>query len=60
MITVEVVEYERGWGSKVMYEKQFRTTERAEKFMHSINKHNTAPSAPDYYIIARLKDEYPW
>lgn len=50
-------EYERGWGSKDFSATGHRTREAAEKAAAKINAENTASSAPDYYINARVETD---
>jgi hypothetical protein len=46
-----VIESERGWGQKREYE-YFDTVEKAIEYRDRINSYNTAPSAPDWYMMA--------
>ena len=46
-----VIESERGWGQKREYE-YFDTAEKAIEYRDRINANNTAPSAPDWYMMA--------
>ena len=50
-------EYERGWGSKDFDATPFYNIENARSRVAEVNNKNTAPSAPDYYIVARLETD---
>jgi hypothetical protein len=47
-------EYERGWGSKDFSAEQFTRISDAMVREKEVNDKNIAPSAPDYYIKARI------
>ena len=49
---VYIMEYERGWGSRIDETRYFDTEEERDEFMREFNKPNTEPSAPDWYIQA--------
>ena len=49
---VDLVEYERGWGSKVDETIYFDNEEEARKYCDEFNAKNTAPTAPDWYMVA--------
>lgn len=49
---ITVIESERGWGQD-SWTETFDTREEARDRITEINSHNTAPTAPDYYIMAR-------
>jgi len=50
---VNMIESERGWGSKIDEVKYFDTEEEARKFEVEYNlKHNSSSVVPDWYIIA--------
>lgn len=49
---VQLIEYERGWGSKVDETKYFDTKESAMTFVNEFNSKNTSPVAPDWYMVA--------
>ena len=49
---VEIIESERGWGSKVEDVKYFDNFDDAAEFVNKFNSHNTAESAPDWYMVA--------
>jgi hypothetical protein len=48
-----VFEFERGWGSKLDYVKEFDTVEERDQFIREFNSENTAPTAPDWYMTAQ-------
>jgi hypothetical protein len=51
---VEIIESERGWGSKVDEVKYFDTKESAEAFIAEYNKdEDLSGEVPDWYMIAR-------
>jgi hypothetical protein len=51
---VDIIESERGWGSKVDETKLFETQEEAVKFSKDYNaKYNTATEVPDWYMSAQ-------
>lgn len=49
---VDIIESERGWGSKVNEVKYFDSEESAKNFCKEYNKCNTADTAPDWYMRA--------
>lgn len=53
---VIIMEYERGWGSRIadieLYDDEYSAKQRVKEF----NNRNTATSAPDWYMIAELGD----
>lgn len=50
---VNIMEYERGWGSKVDETKEFDTIEEADTFVEEYNSKNTAKEVPDWYMVAQ-------
>ena len=50
---VDIIESERGWGSKVDETKLFDSKESADAFVKEYNKDNTAAVAPDWYMQAQ-------
>lgn len=54
---VYIFEYERGWGSRIDETKEFDTHEEAEAFAARFNASNTEPTAPDWYMVARVEPE---
>lgn len=49
---VHIMEYERGWGSRVDETKEFDTRELADAFIREYNEDNNLPEAPDWYMVA--------
>ena len=50
---VNMIESERGWGSKIDEVKYFDTAEEATKFVQEYNlKFNSSSVVPDWYIVA--------
>lgn len=49
---VDLVEFERGWGSRVDDILFFDNEPEARKFVEEFNAQNTEKSAPDWYMIA--------
>ena len=49
---VDIIESERGWGSKVDEVKYFDNFDDAAEFVREFNSRNTAASAPDWYMVA--------
>lgn len=54
MITVEIIESERGWGQRIDQTKQFDSLPEAEKFVKEYNRKNNKPEVPDWYMYARI------
>ena len=52
---VDVYEYERGWGSKVDFTKEFTSLKRAENYVKKFNADNTSLVVPDWYMVAKLR-----
>ena len=52
MFYVDVMEYERGWGSRVDETKSFATKDEADKFVNEFNSKNTDDHVPDWYMVA--------
>lgn len=51
---VDIVEYERGWGSKIDETLYFDNEEEAKKYADDYNaKYNTDATAPDWYMVAQ-------
>ena len=57
MAKVYLMEYERGWGSKVDEVKEFATLVEAKEFAKNFNSKNTEASAPDWYMVAEVEGE---
>lgn len=51
---VEIIESERGWGSKVDEVKFFTSRDEAEAFCKNFNKDNNLDYVPDWYMVARI------
>lgn len=49
---VNLIESERGWGSKVDSTSYFKTLEEAKKFVKKFNSKNNEPVVPDWYMYA--------
>jgi len=49
---VDLIEYERGWGSKIDETIYFDNEEEARKYCEDFNAKNTATTVPDWYMIA--------
>jgi hypothetical protein len=49
---VDIMEYERGWGSKVDETKFFDNEQEARDFCKQYNAKNTATTVPDWYMVA--------
>ncbi len=54
MVKVNIIESERGWGSKVDEVKEFATVELAEAFVEEFNSFNTEEKVPDWYQRAEI------
>ena len=54
---VAIMEYERGWGSKVESIKSFKTIAAAKKYCEKFNSVNDKPQAPDWYMVAKLIED---
>lgn len=51
---VDIVEYERGWGSRVDETLYFDNEQEAKKYADSYNKkYNTEAVVPDWYMVAQ-------
>ena len=50
---VDIIESERGWGSKVDETLYFDNEEEARKYVVGYNaKYNTSKEVPDWYMVA--------
>jgi hypothetical protein len=49
---VPIMEYEKGWGSKVDDRIYFRDGDKAHEFKNTFNSRNTEKSVPDIYWVA--------
>ena len=52
---VDIIESERGWGSKVDEVKYFDTEESAKAFCTEYNKDNPTDHVPDWYMVAQYR-----
>ena len=52
---VDIIEYERGWGSKVDETIYFDNEAEARKYCEDFNSKNTAKEVPDWYMIAEYR-----
>ena len=50
---VDIIESERGWGTKIDEQRFFDDANLAHKFVEEFNARNTAPVAPDWYMYAQ-------
>jgi hypothetical protein len=49
---VDLIEYERGWGSKVDETIYFDNETEAREYVSTFNAKNTEKEVPDWYMIA--------
>ena len=49
---VDIMEYERGWGSKVDETIYFDNEEEAREHVRNFNAQNTSETTPDWYMVA--------
>jgi len=49
---VDLIEYERGWGSKIDETLYFDNEVEAREYVSTFNSKNTAKEVPDWYMIA--------
>lgn len=54
---VILTEHERGWGAKPFHAEEFDDLAAAEAYEKQVNGENTLPTAPDYYITARIETD---
>ena len=52
MFKAAVLEFERGWGSRVDEIREFETEEARDKFIAEFNAKNADDAVPDWYMIA--------
>lgn len=51
---VDIVEYERGWGSKIDETLYFDNESEAREYAKEYNnKYNTSNTVPDWYMVAQ-------
>ena len=53
-VEVQIIESERGWGSKVDETKVFNNLADAEAFVDGFNSKNDKDSVPDWYMYAQI------
>lgn len=49
---VDIMEFERGWGSRVDEMLYFDNEAEALRYVTASNAVNTAPTVPDWYMVA--------
>ena len=49
---VDLIEFERGWGSKIDETRYFDNEAEARAYVKHFNSENTAAVVPDWYMIA--------
>ena len=49
---VDLIEYERGWGSKVDETIYFDNEAEAREYVRAFNAKNTVTTVPDWYMIS--------
>jgi len=54
MIKVALLEFERGWGSRIDEIKEFPTIDEAKTFVDEFNSVNDKKEAPDWYMVAEI------
>lgn len=47
-----IMEYERGWGSRVDDVVEFDTAKERDDYINKFNEGNTADQVPDWYMVA--------
>lgn len=52
---VVIMEFERGWGSKIDDTLFFDNEQEAKDFVEGYNKCNNEPVVPDWYMVAVYK-----
>jgi hypothetical protein len=52
---VDLVEHERGWGSKIDESLYFDNEDEARNYVQTFNTRNTDPLAPDWYMVAEYR-----
>ncbi len=55
---VDLVEHDSWSGPKTIETKEFTDKSKADAYIAEIHSHNTAPSAPEYYLTAELVKTY--
>jgi hypothetical protein len=52
---VDVIERERGWGSKIDDTLYFDNETEAKEYCRQFNARNTAHTAPEWYMVAEYR-----
>ena len=52
---VDLVEYERGYGSRLDESLYFDNEEEARNYVQTFNTRNTARTAPEWYMVAEYR-----
>jgi hypothetical protein len=52
---VDLVEHERGWGSKIDESLYFDNEDEARNYVQTFNTRNTDPLASDWYMVAEYR-----
>lgn len=52
---VDIIEFERGWGSRVDETVYFDNKAEAVKYCDDFNSKNTEKTVPDWYMIAEYQ-----
>ena len=52
---VDLVEYERGYGSRLDESLYFDNEEEARNYVQTFNARNTERTAPDWYMVAEYR-----
>jgi hypothetical protein len=52
---VDLVEHERGWGSKLDESLYFDNEDEARNYVQTFNTRNTARTAPEWYMVAEYR-----
>jgi hypothetical protein len=52
---VDVIERERGWGSKLDESLYFDNEDEARNYVQTFNARNTATTVPDWYMVAEYR-----
>lgn len=52
---VDLIEYERGWGSKIDETRYFDNEAEARAYVKHFNSENTETTVPDWYMIAEYR-----
>jgi hypothetical protein len=52
---VDIVEHERGWGSKIDETLYFDNEDQARFYAETFNTRNTEKTVPDWYMVAEYR-----